>query len=277
METPIYTVVESGDNRRVELVELGPPLLPFAAWQQLAERIAQEKCLTPYPAAVLARRWKQGQALAAVKEGEIVGYTSFEPVYDEAARERLSQALKLEAQCLPNIVMVEFTSGWTHPAWRRKQISLQLRRRLLQAFDAPNYLPVGITIGLGASPILARLGWQIVAWPDIAFASSLLAVPSSSIATADQEATWPLPEGVALYQGPPIVFGSEVDHPWQNFCHFWVSKLALMIEMNRQLADLLAGDLIRWRRAVVEAARPLNQLGWKLIVFNEQIEVVQSS
>ena len=138
--------------------------------------------MTSYPAHVLANRWQQGHAVLATLGDEIIGYSSVVLVFGEATRRKMSQEIGVGYSQMPSIDLCEFATGWTHPRWRRKGISLQLRRRLLAQLGGPTCLFVSVSTGLGASPVLERLGWQIVAWGKVAFVSSLIGIPTAGLA-----------------------------------------------------------------------------------------------
>ena len=103
------------------------------AWQQLAESVAHEKSLTPFPAAVLYRRWQQGLAAVAVHQGCIIGHISCMPIFHQTTRSQVERALRGDqpqgASVWPAIEMFELLTGWTHPDWRRRKLSLHLCHR----------------------------------------------------------------------------------------------------------------------------------------------------
>ncbi len=250
-------------------VELSPypadiaPLL----WAQLAADISREASLTAYSAEMLSHRWQQGYAAIAVCREKIVSYTSLVPVFNADTRTHLEQLLNLPADQLPPIDMYEFASGWTHVDYRRKGISLQLRRHLLTRFDRPDILQVSISIGLGASPVLERMGWQIMGWQHIAYVSSLIGLPAAA-ASDHLDHGWQPPARLKQYNGDHIVPSQAKTHPWNDYCHFWVSNPALAHQTDAKLQRLLQGNLACWHNAVGQTQTRPSEFGWKPILFS---------
>lgn len=268
MKPLTYTFVETPGQKHVELVAAAADTLTAPGWQTLAESIAQEASLTAYPAPVLARRWQQGYAAVAIEADEIVSYTSVVPVFSETSRPQLAALIGVEAGRMPAVDLFEFATGWTRPDCRRKGISLQLRQKLLERFSRPNCLHISISIGLGASPILERLGWQLVGWSKIPFVTSLIGVPTAGL--EDKIGLgWSPPPELKRYEGEHLSPRQDTAHPWTEFCHFWVSNPALASELDRQLSTLVEAELRRWREAVVTVLTVPSEFGWKLILFKD--------
>ena len=263
-----YSFNESAAQKHVELFPLETGIVREPSWQALADSIARETSLTAYPPQVLKKRWQQGYAAMAINEGEIVSYTSVVPVFSTATRPQLSAILGLEAARMPPVDLFEFATGWTQPDYRRKGISLQLRQKLLGRFSGPSCLHISISIGLGASPILERLDWRLIGWSNLAFVTSLIGVPTAGL--EDKIGVgWSPPAELKRYEGEHLSPRQDQDHPWAEFCHFWVSNPALAVELNQQLSRLAGGNLHRWREAVVTVLTAPSEFGWKLILFED--------
>ena len=227
-------------------------------WDELAAKIACERTLIPYPADVLARRCQEGYAATAICGEHIVSYISLVPIVEHVTGAHSWMAvtadLGLDPEALPSSDVYEFTSSWTDPAWRRRHISMALRPPLVERYLKSHVLGLSGMAGL-ASPVLARLGWQIIAWNTVPFVSSLIAAPLKDF-PAQAAWGWRPPEGTKLYQGPHIPLDDPI-HPWHQFCYCWVSNPAIAVDLEQELAALLHNDLNRWRSAVVAAfARP---------------------
>ena len=169
-----YTLNGSPGASEAELVAVAPPALVQAAWEQLAANVAQEPSLTPFPAEILRERWERGHAALLLQDYEIAAYVSLAPVFSEATRQELASVLGVSGQHIPPIKVYESLTGWTAPSLRKRNISLRLRKPLLARFDRPECLFIGFTAGLGASPVLARLGWQVMPWSEIAYVGSII-------------------------------------------------------------------------------------------------------
>lgn len=247
---PCAFMVKRSDERAAHLTPCDDGALVPGAWDEFADCVAGEPTLVAYPASVFRARWEQGCAAVALDDGHIVAYTSLMPAFDAALRGRLAAAGYPGAALLPEVDLYEFVSGWTHPGWRRRDVSLALRRELLECFSAPNVLCTSVALGLGASPVLTRLGWAIVPWSQIPFASSLLAVPLAGYEEVLDKA-WLMPERQQVYNGPPLVYEPGSTHPWKDFHHFWVARLALALSLEEQLCIAADGDLRGWRDALV--------------------------
>lgn len=269
MQPLVYVVSASSSQKYVDLSPVSEPAVPGSTWQHLAGNIAQEESLTSYPSAVLARRWEQGYAAIALHQEEIISYTSVVPLLFDKTRHRLSQELGVDETRLPDVKMYEFASGWTHSAWRRKGISLQLRRHLLDRLDTPPCLIASISVGLGASYVLEKLNWQIAGWNKIPYLTSFIGIPTAELEDKiDPNKGWPLPPELEQYQGDPLSPSQNPEHAWTDFCHFWISDLPLAKKIDRQLSTLLKGNLSRWRKAVLQAMNIPAELGWKPILFD---------
>ncbi len=267
MKSLTFTVKTSPAEKHVELTEVTRPVISDPTWQKLANNIAQEESLTSYPAAVLARRWEQGYAAIALKDDEIVSYTSVVPLFFTKTRQALSRELGIDYSQWPKVDMYEFASGWTHPSWRRKGISLQLRHDLLGQLDRSDCLIASISVGLGASYVLEKLGWQIAAWSKIAYVTGLIGLPTAGLEGEIQKIGWPLPPPLKRYEGKPVSPSQNPEHHWNDYCHFWISDLALAKALNHQLETLLETELHRWHEAVVEIIDIPAEFGWKPILF----------
>jgi GNAT superfamily N-acetyltransferase len=270
MESLAYAVTPLSTQKYVELSSVSEPVVSHSTWQELADKIAKEESLTSYPRAVLARRWEQGYAALALHNEEIVSYTSVVPLFFDKTRRRLSRELDVDEVHLPNTDLYEFASGWTDPAWRRKGISLQLRRNLLGRLDMPRCLIASISVGLGASYVLEKLGWQIAGWGKIPYLTSLIGIPTAGLeGKIDQKMGWSLPSELERYEGQPISPSQNPDHAWADFCHFWISSLPLAQKTDQQISTLLNDNLRRWREAVLEIMAIPAQLGWEPILFDK--------
>lgn len=246
------------------------PLAP-TAWQQLAESVAHEKSLTPFPAAVLYRRWQQGLAAVAVHQGCIIGHISCMPIFHQTTRSQVERALRGDqpqgASVWPAIEMFELLTGWTHPDWRRRKLSLHLRQHLLAQFRS-EFLPrqrffVSVTVGRGGSPVLARLGWHTLAWDAIPYVSSMIGANDDGRPRPGWHVT-----NHAPYNGSDIAPLVDTARSWDHHCFLWVSHAALAQQLNDQLQAAVGHDLDRWRRAWRDAALPtLLQAGYLPVLF----------
>ena len=263
-----YAIAEASEGKKVELFPISFPSVANGTWQQLADSVASIKSLTPFPAHVLFNRWRQGYAAVAVAQHEIVAYISCQPILFQATRQKLSEKLGIDCECLPDIDTYEFLTGWTHPAWRRKDISLQLRRHLMAHFHGTNHFFISVTVGLGASPVSAKLGWQVMPWSEIAYVTSLIESRAANCADGEPNG-WRVP-GHKPYEEkhtPPI---QGAGHEWEGYCYFWVSNPSLAVELNHRLAALVNGDLGRWRNVwQTETRGVLLDAGWLPVVFQE--------
>jgi hypothetical protein len=247
-----------------------------AAWEELAARVAGQPNLTPFSAESLALRWQRGYSAILLEGDAIRAHASCLPVYHEPARQKLAEALQVDQSCLPAIDVYEFLTGWTDPRLRRHGVSLGLRRLLIERFiDKPGIpgLAVGVTVGLGASPVLARLGWQMAPWTRFAYLSSLLEA-SSLDCQEGRMAGWCI-RGVKPYEGEPVSpfengDGTGSSNAWEGFTHLWVSDLRLARLVHSRLRDLMPDDLCRWRSLWQEVIRTvLLAEGWLPIVFDD--------
>lgn len=252
MEPLVFTLYgETTGERGCTLIPYPQCDISEAMWEELANRIAEVSNLDPYPPAILAQRFQEGYAAVTVYGGHIISYLNLSPIVQRAPGAHswtivtaASGTIQIEP---PNIDVYEFTSSWTDPAWRGKRIGVAMHPPLLERHMQGDSLALSVMVGL-ASPILARLGWQILAWDTIPFVSSLAAIPASEF-PAQAAVGWLMPKG---YQGPHI----PLDHPthrWDQFCYCWVSNRDTALHLEQELADKMHGDLTGWRSAIVSA------------------------
>ncbi len=234
-------------------------------WEAFAAAVAKETTVVGYPAAAFAARWRAGFTAIALAEGMIVSHISFVPVLHGRTRQQLSMSL---AVSLPQVDVYEGTTAWTHPNWRGKGVYQQLRKALIDRFNVDAHLLVGVTVGLGASPVLAKFNSRILAWREIPYLSSLIAVPQNGF-EAHSEHVWHIPPTTRLYQGPPMTFERRTDHDWDHFSHFWVANVPLAHALETDLQATFGGDLARWRAAIVDVFTAESNAAWKLTFFQE--------
>ena len=262
-----YTLNGSPDAGEIALVAIAPPTLNLTVWDRLAANVAREPSLTPFPAETLRERWERGHAAILLQDDEIAAYVSLAPVFSEATRHELATVLGVSDRHIPPIKVYESLTGWTAKALRKRNISLHLRQPLLARFDRPECLFIGFTAGLGASPVLAKLGWQVMPWSQIAYVGSII-----ENSTVDCESGSPRGwhvHGLTPYDGPPIRSFGDSKHDWGSHCYFWISNAEVALALDRQLAAITGGDVCRWRGIwghVVE--RVLLDGGWVPIVLD---------
>jgi hypothetical protein len=248
LEPLTFSFAEISSSEYVELYPVPASLVSDEMWQELVNDVAAERGLIPHPSSVLARRWQGGYAAVAVKDGRVASYISLIPIFSAANRSKLAALLDIESARLPATDVYEFATAWTHGAWRRKRVSLQLRPALLARFNAPGWLGASGMAGL-SSPVLAKLGWRILGWNAVPFTSSLIGIPL--VGFEDCAALgWRPPPGLERYEGPHVPL-DDTAHPWERYCYLWVSDVLLATEFNHQLVRATDGNLRRWREAVI--------------------------
>ncbi len=226
-------------------------------WAELARELACQSSLIACSAEMLARRYEAGYAAVAVWKGQIVSHVAMVPLgcretaFGAAHSWATLFAANGRMERLPSLDAYESASGWTAPAWRRKGISLALRRLLLAHYVDDGNLAVGGTAG-GALPVLARFGWHVLGWSTTPFVSSLIGMPVAGF--EDRAALGrPAPVGLTRYEGPSF----SADDPAvarSGFAYFIVSDLRLARHLDRELAEICRGDLHCWRLAILDVA-----------------------
>ncbi len=243
---PLTFSFQDGAGERVELYPVPPSVVSERMWQDLAERSGREKSLIPYPGRVWCRRWEQGYAAIVAKDDEIISFISLVSIFGPAEREQFADVLHLHPTRLPAIDVFTFTGAWTDPRWRRHHVSIGLRPALLKRFGQHSYVGISGMAGL-SSPVLAKLGWHILAWERAPFVSSLIALPKEGYADWIEQG-WEPPPGLVRYNGPPVP-ADDKSHPWGKFCYLWVWNTPLAAELDERLCTGMNGDLERWRQA----------------------------
>lgn len=238
-------------------------------WEAIAQASGASH-VTEVTVEQLVRRWAHRFAAVAVEpNGRIVGFTSLVPIYDVVGQLRLAARLDIPYVHLPEARVAEFLTGWTAPEYRRQGVSRRLRELVL-AQPWPTYAVTGdggsdtvgvaVTVGVGASHVLDRMGWTVLSWDYVPFLSSLSGIPN-----VEASHVWPLPEGVGVWgwQGAQRPAG-RLD-PWVQF---WVSSREQAEAFDRHLAHHL--DLSDWREAIVATrGREPDPYGWRLITWRQ--------
>jgi hypothetical protein len=267
------------DSLDLGLVSSRPLLTPdavgapsTAAWEVLAAYVSMEPTLTPFPAATLRERWERGHAAILLQDGagdpEILAYTSLVPVFSDATRRALAHALGVRVGTLPQTDVYESMTGWTTPGLRKHGISRHLREPLLERFARPDCLFIGFTVGVGASPVLSRLGWEVAPWNEIMFVGSIIENSTVDCASGAPRG-WHV-RGLKPYEGPALHSFEGAPHDWAAYCYFWVSEPHLAARLDYELDVLAEHDVCRWRGlwgGVVEST--LLSKGWVPIVLEE--------
>ena len=171
---------------------------------------------------------------------------------------------------LPQIDVYESMTGWTAPELRKHGLSLHLRQPLLARFARPDCLFIGFTAGVGASPVLSRLGWQVAPWSQITFVGSII---ENSTVDCDNggPSGWHV-RGLKPYDGPPLASYDRNGRTRRMIglptATFGSPMRASRAGWTRQLAGLAGDDVCRWRELwgrVVEST--LLDRGWVPIVL----------
>jgi hypothetical protein len=254
MESLAFSLADTLPAEHVKLFRLRGALISEEMWDELAYHVTEEKGtgLRPIPASVVSERWQQGYAAAVIKDNHIISYTSLVPIYGQANRSKFSAALAgVDRARMPDVEIYKLATVWTHPAWRRRGIHVQLTPALMNHCNASNNcLYTSVAVGLAGSPMMVKLGWRIVGWSEIAFTSSLIGMPIKGLEDRVERRWWP-PAGMRPYDGGHITPDQDTTHDWNRFCHLWVSSAPLAIEANRQFSAMMKGDLRRWREACI--------------------------
>ncbi len=266
MTNSIFTLDTTDVNQSVSLQPTSIEALTEAVWQGMADNIAKEVSLTSYPAHVLEERWAKGRAVVALYKEQIVSYISLVPVLNDPARRHISEIADVSVDQFPQIDINESATGWTHPEWRKKGVSYQLRQQLLGRFDDYN-LFVTIAVGLGAAPVVSKLGWRLVDWGEFPFVSSLVGLPIKGLEDKVPVGRR-LPPNMIIYRGNHITL-DDADHSWQKYCHFWVSSFDTASTLNIQISQLMQNDLPRWRDHFATYLMQKNDPRWKPFLFDE--------
>jgi hypothetical protein len=265
---PLTFSIANGVNGHANLIPVPYSSISEQMWQEAAYNINLEKGLRHYPGQVLAERWQQGLASVAVKDDCIVSYISLVPVLCQETWPAFCTEMGIDLYTAPAIDVYGGATGWTHPAWRQKGISTQLRLPLYERLSAPNCLYICMTVGVGASPLLAKLGWRIAAWNQMPYVGSLMGVPITGFENLVGSAWWAPPD-MTRYEGPHIVPGQDTAHDWPRFYHLWVSNAALAADMDKQLRKMAHGDLHCWHKAVIIAFTVKAVSPWTLTIFQK--------
>ncbi len=265
---PLTFSVANGVNGHARLAPVSESSVSEQMWQEAAYNINLEKGLRHYPGQILAERWQQGLASIAVKDNCIISYISLVPVLCRGTWPTLCADMDIDLGAAPDLDVYGGATGWTHPAWRQKGISTQLRRPLYERLSAPNRLYICLTVGMGASPLLAKLGWRIVAWSQMPYVGALMGVPVTGFESLVGSAWWAPPD-IERYEGPHIVPGQDGGHNWPRFYHLWVSNTDVAADMDKQLREMVHGDLHRWYRALIMAFTVQFVSPWTLTIFQK--------
>jgi hypothetical protein len=101
-----------------------------------------------------------------------------------------------------------------------------------------------------ASPVLAKLGWRIMAWSSVAFVSSFTGIPLNGYKPSNQVG-WRPPIKLERYEGEHVSL-QDPHHPWGNYAYFWTSNPSLARKLDHHIRDIAHNDLPRWQQAVID-------------------------
>ena len=235
------------------------------SWQALSAAIELEPGIRNWPWETLRGRWEAGQAAVAVEGARIISYTSVVPLWRHDDVMRLPPHKREWLGCHADVRLYGSQTGWTAPAWRGRGVSTALRGPLYGSLHAPRDLLLSTTDGKGAGSLLRRFGWRPLAWTTHPYIGSVAGVPRGSLLPPGLS-SWPVPDRFDVYDGPPEL---PRDHPWDRYCHLWVSDLATAQSLDRRIDESCAGDLAAWRASVLEVLASAARAGlpWPVYVF----------
>lgn len=201
MNTPIFDL----RHNRFEAAQQHPAFNHPQPWRDLHHRLGSDSpLLARFPARELQRRWLAGQAAIAVDRVQVVAYTSL-----------IEVPLALDQN---PVRVFEASSGWTMPGFRRKGLQVRMRRHLYQGHR--DDLMISFCVGVGASFVLRRLGWQLYSWPDRLGVSDFIGQVDGG------RLHHRLGDAIDLGGREPLRLGGPLDldrHDWDRYLHLWVS------------------------------------------------------
>jgi hypothetical protein len=255
MQPLAFGLVFAGEKPRVQrLAACDASEISYASWEQLAGEILADDSLVPCEASMLLNRWLKGYAAVTLHDGAIISYIALAPVVRDAGDApswaMLAAGLDMERVSLPVGDIYVLTTSWTAPRWRRLGLSTPLRPPLIERHLKPGDIAIADMFGL-SSPVLHRLGWQMLAWDRVPFISSCLSIDPQEFPEGS-EAAWHAPQGTRRYQGPHVPIDAP-DHTWDRYVYFWTSDTHAAEQLEAQVRALFRGDVHRWRSALVNA------------------------
>lgn len=235
------------DGTTVHL-ELGPAPDDMASiWQKLAEAIAMEPGLLCVEAAVLKVQFETGRAALALYGNQPIAYISVVPLLDQETRRHFEERVGI----LPDVEISMCSTGWTAKAWRKASISHRLRAVL---YARHRGLLMSRPLGIGAAPVLHRLGFKLMRPSEVPFLNSLFGWPLSggNYMVRSGEVAY---AHLQPYEGPSISpFETSVEY-WAPYITLWVSDAPLAQAFEAQLCSHV-GDLEGWRHHIRQILSP---------------------
>jgi hypothetical protein len=148
MEPFVFAIASEPSSEDLELIPCPLWEVTKAMWDELAAQFTHEPTLIPCSGEMLARRCAEGYTAVAIWHGQVVSHTALVPLACRTGCPgmphtwaSLCRAGGLSSAHLPSLDVYEFTSGWTAPNWRRKRVSLSLRKTLLSRYLGESLLP----------------------------------------------------------------------------------------------------------------------------------------
>ncbi len=228
-------------------------------WGDFVSKFSREEHVYVHSINTFKHKLDTGCAAVALHDGRIISYISFTPL-PANLNHLLSKHTGVKLEDLPDFRLYESASGWTDINFRNLGLSFELRKKLIERFSNPKNIFISVTIGIGAAPVLDKLGWRLISWDKFAFLSSLNAWYRNN-EVYKVGVGWLSIGDMEPYNGVHISFKKSTNHDWNHYCHLWVSDTKFASKINRQISSIMKGNLKKWREAIALSFSELSDTG----------------
>lgn len=224
-------------------------IVKSSAWDHFTNYInSNEPTLLNWEEDSLRERWEDGQAAVALFDGEIISYISILPTFDEEKRDKLSRIFSLSFNDFVPINLYELATGWTKKQWRLKGINKALMKELIESINEDKRNVIGLCKGMTASPLLIKLGFQIIPWSKTHYTTSLTGWFTNNKFYKIRYG-YVDTRGKKPYEGKNLTTKDIPTHDWDNYYHLWINNPKLAFQIDNNIKELGIG-LVEWRKAL---------------------------
>lgn len=191
-------------------------------WSRLHEEISTDSPRLYFSSLNLKMRWQKGCSAIVINQNKIIAHISLIPLISPNKKILFQKIFSCPESLLENIW--ESATGWTDPKFRRKGIQYKIRQKLYEQISQDSLI-VAHCIGIGASPILSKLGWHLVNWDEYRFIRLLLGEIKNKKFYHHSGNIIPI-ENLKFFLGYGSFPNSIPSHNWENYIHLWINNIS---------------------------------------------------
>ncbi len=215
-------------------------------WDQLASSIAAEPALVSYEKETLIRRFVDRNAAIVVLGSDIVSYVSIRPIMSPRISDRIFGRQNLPLA--PRGFIYEMATGWTRPDYRRRRLSTFLRNKLFNVAlnRNPSVLFLSYSKGIGAGPVLSKMGWKRLSWENAPYLSALVGWASEDFFHKTSVGELDVGER-KLWHGVHSAIDLTVENDLDKYVTLWVSDSSEALEFSLSVDEQMENAVRAFR------------------------------